>query len=328
MARNLTYTSVDRILSKIYRDLGIEEIDESQVIEWTGEALEHIGAISLYEEAIAYLEINNYQAELPRGLHSIIQVARNNKWEKTEEKICPANVILDCPLNEVNDCNLPIQEEKLLNEESKCDMEDIPIILDCNGKLIGDYEVAYYRPYFDLQYWYRDWRCSRLYKNDFTPIRLANHTLFGTLVEQEDESVYSQTRHYQDEYDIIENIIRTSFKEGGIVISYNRQKLDPTTGYPMIPDDISVIQAITYYITWKYMQRMWYMGREGYGDKMQYAEKQWIWYCKQAGTKFMMLFGVDQHQNFTESRFQKIPNHNRYYGFFGNLGRKQNIKLG
>lgn len=326
MAREHKYTSIDRVFSKIYRDVGIENIDESQVIEWAGEALEHIGAITLYEEAIAYLEVRNHQAELPIGLHSIIQVARNNKWENTD-KICPANVILDCPICTDTSCKLT--EEEVLNSESKCDIEDTPLVLDCDGKIVGNYELAYYRPYFDLQYWYKDWKNSKLYQTDFTPVRLANHTFFGTLVEQEDESVYSKTRgSIQDEYTIVENMIRTSFKEGGIVISYNRQKIDPETGYPMIPDEVSVIQAITYYITWKYMQRMWYMGREGYSDKMQYAEKQWIWYCRQAGTKSMMLKGIDEHQNFTESRFQFIPSHKRYFGFFGKLGRSSNLNFG
>lgn len=313
MARKLQYISLDRIISKIYRDLGIEEISETDVIEWCGEALEFIGAITLYEEAVAFIEIENHQAQLPNGLHSIIQVARNNKWVKNEKNICPANILLDC--EDLKTC---------VNNSSTI---PTPIPIDCNGTPIMEYELAYYRPYFDLQYEYYGWMSSNIYKQSYTPVRLANHTFFNTIVCEEDPKIYQNNCNIVDEYTIVGDKIRTSFKDGFIALSYYRQKIDPESGYPMIPDEVSVITAITYYITWKYMARMWYMGREGYSDKMQHAEQQWQWYCKQAGDKQMMLHGIDEHQNFTENRFQLIPRRNKYYGFFGKLGRQENTSF-
>jgi hypothetical protein len=318
MGRKLNYVSVDRILSKVYRDLGLEEISESDVIEWVGESLEHIGAITLYEESVAFIEIENHQADLPNGLHSIIQVAKNNRWIKSTKDICPANVILDCSTEEISspDNSCGCLSNSALPEGS-------PIPLDCNGTPIIDYEMAYYRPYFDLQYEYHGWMKSNLYQQEYTPVRLANHTFFNTVVCDEDPKIYCPSCGVSDEYTLVGDKIRTSFKEGSIALAYYRQKIDSETGYPMIPDEVSVISAITYYITWKYMARMWYMGREGYADKMQVAEQQWQWYCKQAGNKQMMLYGVDQHQNFTDGRFQLIPRKNKYYGFFGKLGRAE-----
>jgi hypothetical protein len=35
----IKYTSLDRILSKIGRDLGTEDIQENDIVEWSGEAL-------------------------------------------------------------------------------------------------------------------------------------------------------------------------------------------------------------------------------------------------------------------------------------------------
>lgn len=321
MGRKYNYVSMDRVLSKIYRDLGLEEISETDVVEWAGEALEAIGAIGLYEEAIAFAEVNNHQIDLPNGLHSITQIARNNRWSKEDKDICPANVILDCN-----------QQEMLDSTSSNCGcndtLEECPVVLDCDGKILGDYEIAYYRPYFDLQYEYDLWGQSHYYKENYTPVRLANHAFFNSIVCQEEDPAYkNQNRVYQntgtDEYTIAGDKIRFSFKEGSVAIAYHRQKIDEETGYPMVPDDISIISAITYYITWKYMARLWYMGREGYGDKMQESERQWIWYCRQAGNKTMMLYGVDEFQNFTDSRSQMLPTKNRYYGFFGKLGRSQ-----
>lgn len=316
MGRKLQYTTLDRVLSKLYRDLGLEEISETDVVEWSGEALEFIGAVTLYEEAVAFIEVENHQADLPNGLHSIIQIARNNKWSKdNKDALCPANIITDCTT-----------EELISNKDCGCSrsLTDYPVPLDCHGSPLTDYEVAYYRPYFDLQYEYYGWNNSNRYGQDYSPIRLANHTFFNSIVCEEDSTIYHGST---DEYTIVEDKIRLSFKEGSIAVSYYRQKVDPDTGYPMIPDEVSVITAITMYITMKYMSRLWYMGREGYGDKYQKAESDWQWYCKQAGNKQMMLYGVDQHENFKDMRQQLIPKNNRYYGYFGKMGRPENTKF-
>ena len=57
MGRQLNYVSADRVIAKLYRELGLEDIDETSVIEQIGEALEAIGTITLYEEAVAFVEI-------------------------------------------------------------------------------------------------------------------------------------------------------------------------------------------------------------------------------------------------------------------------------
>lgn len=320
MGKHFKYVSLDRILSKVYRDLGIEEISETDVIEWVGEALELINAPTLNEEAVAFIEVNNHKAELPNGLHQIIQVAKNNHWHK-KEPICPANIILDCPTEQIvtsnNDCGCG--NNGMITDSKK--LHFIP--LDCQGEPIFETEVAYYRPYFDLQYEYFGWNNSNIYSQQYTPMRLANHTFFNSLVCEEQEHIYCKDCGVSEEYSLRDNTIITSFQEGSIALSYYRQKVDEKTGYPMIPDEISIITAITYYITWKYMQKLWYMGREGYGDKMQFAQAEWHWYCKQAGNKLMIPNGIDEHQNIMEATFQLIPRRDMYYGFFGKLGRPE-----
>lgn len=321
MGRKLQYTTLDRVLSKLYRDLGLEEISETDVVEWAGEALEFIGAVTLYEEAVAFVEVENHQADLPNGLHSIIQIARNNKWSKQNKDLCPANIITDCTT-----------EELIQDKDCGCSrsLTDYPVPLDCHGTPLTDYEVAYYRPYFDLQYEYYGWNHSNRYIQDYTPIRLANHSFFNTVVCEEEDPYskpYYHANYSQDEYTIVEDKIRFSFKEGSVAIAYYRQRIDPDTGYPMIPDEVSVITAITMYITMKYMARLWYLGREGYGDKYQKAESDWQWYCKQAGNKQMMIYGVDQHENFKDMKQQLIPKNNRYYGYFGKMGRPEDTRF-
>ena len=76
--KDFRYVSIYRILDKLRRDLRMDELSVSDVIEWSAEALEAIGAVTQYEDAIAFIEIKNYTCCIPNGTYQIKQVARNN----------------------------------------------------------------------------------------------------------------------------------------------------------------------------------------------------------------------------------------------------------
>lgn len=300
-----TYVSIDRIFSKLIRDLGDGSIVEGDVIEWVGEALEFIQAVKSYEEAVAYIEVKNHQCKLPAGIHAVIQIARNKCFTEADaDALCPASIIAD-------------------SSESTETTPSIPVALDCNGTPINDYDLAYYRPYFDMKNDYTHWSNSSYYKSCYSPVRLATSTFFNTLVckEQGYDSIYQGCT---DEYTIIAgDILRFSFQTGSVAVAYVRQMVDPATGYPMIPDNISYTTAIVKYITMRIFERQFYAGREGAKSKVDKAEADWQWYCKQASNVDMMPFGIDEHQNLLDQRSYLLPNHNRYYGFFGRMANPE-----
>ena len=61
MSQPIQYTTVDRIFNKLYRDLRETSLNESDVIEWIGEALDFLKVAENQEEAIAFLEVKNHQ---------------------------------------------------------------------------------------------------------------------------------------------------------------------------------------------------------------------------------------------------------------------------
>ena len=85
----INYTSVDRIFSKIGRDLkGEDNIDEIDVIEWIGEALEFLKVQQIQEQGVQFVEVKNNEAYLPKGLQMILQIAKDNEWEPKTPKKC------------------------------------------------------------------------------------------------------------------------------------------------------------------------------------------------------------------------------------------------
>lgn len=297
----MKYTTIDTVFTKIVRDLGIENVPEADIIEWTGEALEGINAIREKEEALAFLTVSNWSATLPSGLHNIIQIAKNTLIEDPSSYTAEPSA----------------EDEKFSDSDT-----DIPVCLDCQGMPYYDYDIAYYRPYFDLQYEYYGWMGKPSYQRMYEPVRLTNHAFFNTIVCKESnfEGLYDNTRW---EYGIsMGKVLRFNFEKGLVALSYLRTPTDKD-GIPMIPDDYSFLTAIQKYIGMKYLEREFYTGKKGSERRAQLAKQDWAWYCKQASNKAMMPQGIDEYENLKDQRLYFIPRRNVYQNFFGNLNQKE-----
>jgi hypothetical protein len=316
------YTSIDRIFAKVQRDYAVD-IQENDMIEWTGEALEAIGTIKLYQENVAFIEVSNYQCELPDFFHGIIQIAKDNEFDASQRSstgLCPKQIV-----EAFQGCN-PTPGRPLTVDNGQRDNTGTfdpdtvynPVNICPDGSPGVDYDLAYYRPFFDMQWQFPQWQQSGLYNNRFTPVRLATSSLFTALVCHPDNSMF--TNQWRDEYTIIDNGagLRFNFQTGMIALSYLKQRVDEETGYPLVPDDEAITEAIGSYIMKKMMTRDFYGRREGSQNLMMKAESDWQWHCRRAKTKIMMP-NIDELQNLLDQRNYLIPRTNRYHGFFGKL---------
>ena len=116
------------------------------MVEWTGEALRFIGVNMMYEPAVRFAEVKNYSCKIPSMLYLITQIARNNDYDRSILK--PENI------------NMP----------------DKGILIDANGTPMESYEIAYYRPYFDLVGEFFGGGKFSNHFSKFTPVRLATHS--------------------------------------------------------------------------------------------------------------------------------------------------------
>ncbi len=319
------YIPIDSILSKYHRDFRGVGVTEDDAIEWIAEALGFVKMANVSEEAIRFTEVKNYQCDIPLGLHYVIQIAKNTKINEDPESCNVGNILQELEPEDVE--TEEVLEDNCVNCDSNKSWLKTAVPIDCNGAIIGDYEVAYYRPFFDLQYEYGPFRNSSYFQRDWEPVRLSNHSFFNTLVcrEEQFKELYSSS---ENEYTIVQDKLRFSFKEGFVAISYLRQPTDPETGYPMIPDDESIRAAITYYLGWKVKERECWNHREGACQIADKAEFRWLKYIKQFKNKTKMPYGADQYENLKQGSMYILPNNQRYYGFFGNLNRAEDRRYG
>lgn len=307
----MEYTGIDRILSKVQRDLRGTNINETDVIEWIGEAMEFLKVPEIQEQAVSFLKVEDYETNFPPHFQMVLQIA---KYDKSEEEVC----------NSYKKC-----DEKNLCDPQKTDLKCI----DCCGKngiidmILGEYDTSF-RPYFDMQWQYISWAASTYYKEHFEPVRLANNTFFNSIVCKEN-NVYKKPCG-NEEYTVVGTYnrkLRFSFKEGYIALSYIKSAIDNSTGYPLIPDQISFITAITYYIKWKISERRSWDGRQGAVGQVKMNYELWTKYVGQAKNWARMPKTIDDFQNLMEESHHLIPKYRRYYNYFGNLGRPETRKF-
>lgn len=71
-------TSINVVIAKIIRDLGLnqsnEEIPVNDIIEWCAEALLHVGAYAQFKEKVVELTIEDYKSKLPCDFYKIIDI--------------------------------------------------------------------------------------------------------------------------------------------------------------------------------------------------------------------------------------------------------------
>ena len=221
-------TTVDRILAGISRDLRGTDINESDIIEWVGEAMDFLSMPELQTQSVAFLKVENYEADVPDFFKMVLQIAKYNKDE--------------------NDIRCSIEK---IEEEPEIDVSSPDC---CDPGLFNVMLSELYpkhKPYFSFPWEYINWVSSRRFQDEFTPIRLANNTFFNSIVCQEIDIYHKPCG--TEEYTIVGTVVkklRFSFKDGYVALSYIGSAVDEDTGYPLIPDNIRHISAIKYYIKW------------------------------------------------------------------------------
>lgn len=304
------FVSVDRVLAKHHRDMRGLDIHETDTIEWIGEALGFMKIPNASEEAVAFLEVKNYQATLPCNLHYILQVAKYNAVTQLS--------IQDVTYNTVAE---PAGTTETTSEET----QQLGVCLDEYGNLIPGTEYAYYRPYFDLQYEYLGWANSALRQRAFSPVKLAEHSFFNSIVAKEcNDKLESLYQSCQNEYTVVPktSALRFSFKEGFVAIAFTRQMMDDDC-YPMVPDNQYCLNAIEYYLKWKLMERHFYAGRQGAREKKDDAEMHWIRYLGKFKSFNMMPTGLDDYEDLKNIGNYMVPRQKLYDNYFGNLSRPE-----
>jgi hypothetical protein len=281
--------SARTIIRKVMRDLKPTNDNwTDDAIEWIGEALEHIGASPQLETKNTVLTVKDYKTPLPGDLYYVNQVSINTG----------VSINTTTELDEV--------------------LAKIEIITD---QLAAN-------PNQDLSYELRDLNTrvailSGIYFSD-----TANNNLqmlsYGRPTFRKDIHALGCDNEFSDfskSYVIENNLIKTSFKDGKICLSYMSFPTDDDC-YPMVPDDISFREAMFWYIYKKMLLGGYIPSMNGIGYEL--AEQQWKYYCTQArnNANFPDIAG---YESFLNQWVRLIPNMNRFDDNFRDINKREDL---
>ena len=283
------YIPIESVIAKVKRDYDIQE-PEYVMLEWAGEALDHVAMPKSLENVVCIVEIRDSRGLLPKDMVYLLQVVRYLKPVKSNN-ICDLisdaqTVVEDTPTAVYNPCCEQQQEEHY--DIRSCLYEFV--MSGCTLPKRGNSFIA--------------------------PVRKTTNNFFET-------HRCDGTQPCEYEYKLGNGVIYTSFDTGYILISYLRFYRD-SDSVLLIPDDVSVKEAIVRYIIFKHAEKALYR-YDKYTDyrvaasKVQKAQMDWHWYARQAKNKLMAL-ELDDYQNLYEYSKQKVAIRD-YYEYFSTLNR-------
>jgi hypothetical protein len=296
------YTSVKRVLSKVFSDLNLMESTNriSDMIEWAGEGLEKIGAFPQFDikvtgrDDLPLLVLTNYQCKLPLGFHGMIQVGYSEFSNGPFSPMRRATGSFD---------TAPAMAPELLSTTEILPDNDLVIVA------MDVYNITYTEALVKLN-------------NEPETKALLTGMLTSKRMGPPQRINGGQINTLDYTYVIQGDYIKCNMASGYLQMAYQCIPLDGD-GYPLIPDNQSYIEALYWYITMKLLYSDWKNGLVR--DAVYYdAKRSWNYYCKQAyGTALMP--DVDQLESIKNSWVRLIPNINEHSTFFTALGEQQQV---
>jgi len=293
------YTSVKRVLSKVFTDLDLKEGTHriSDWVEWCGEALEKIGAFPQFVNKVAgknglpLLEISNYQAALPFDFHRLVQLA----YAPQENG----------PYYDMRSATGSFDRE--INDPTVSSSTDVELIASTNS-LVTLAMSMYDETYLEA--------LNRINTEPATRSLLSGLLTSSTVTAP--GSALSNTDDYT--YIITGNWIKCNVETGYLMLAYQAIPTD-AEGYPLVPDSQSFLDALYWYVTMKLLYPQWAAGQVR--DAVYYdAKRSWNYYCKQAYGDAMMP-DPDQMESVKNSWLRLIPNINQHSEFYSTVGEQE-----
>ena len=306
------YISIESILHEFRRIAKpTEEFSKADILAFAEDALDRIVPAEEYVQRIALLPVENYKAEVPKDFKVITQVAFR---ETCRDNRNPRVVISELTQNILgSDCDLKINlecPECHSTEVCGCKTSVITVEADqmfntSNPQFMHRYASHFY----DYGTTYPGTGKMSQYHPDFQLIRRTTSSFFN--VPYHISECVNFNLDCSIEYSVdLPNII-VNVKEGEILLSYMGCKLDEN-GYKMIPNDPTVIKALTYAVMERYVYSDYissgYEANKGRAWQMQEAiMEKWI---ARARTKLQIPEFDDMHDFITGFIHRVVPKYN------------------
>lgn len=296
-------TSIQSVIAKVIADLNIQEDDLriSDVIEWVGEAIEKIGAVTQFipkvsgENGTPCTKVKCYQAQIPCDLHQLHQVAYsyncNGPW---------------FPMRKATG------SYAVWGHENKCDCECLtPEMIVQNDTMVNLVVDMY----------------GNIDKTEAIEMINTNQnlrTILSNLINQHtyNNQVSTTSPSLGLQYSVKPGWIMCNMPDGYLKLSYSAIPTDED-GYPLVPDLTSYKEAIYWYVTMK-MKYPEYLNGKMNREIFYDIKRSWNFYRNQAYAEALMP-NEDGLESIKNDWNKLVPEFNDHNSFYSHTGERQII---
>ena len=303
------YISSKTVVAKVYADLDLQDDGNktSDIIEWIGEALEHIGSYRFLTQKVSgedgepILKIHNHLVSMPCDLYKLNQIAyssnENGPW--LPMRVATGSFDMwsdDCCKNEVKEWHIPDT-----------------VLVDTFKKLYLDFPDKCRELGFRENYNYSE--VLEMINKEHRVRELIK----GMLINQGYNIRNTTYTNFSNDllYVIKPGFINTSQKNGYLKLSYSALPSDDD-GYPLIPDIPSWIEACYWYVVSKLLFPKFIIG-EIRNDVYLHSKQQWNFYSKKAHGDAMAP-NLDELESIKNNWNRLIPEYKEHSTFFSTTG--------
>lgn len=312
-------TSIKTVIAKIIADLDLKEDDMriTDIIEWCGEAIEKIGAVTQFipkvsgQDGTPITKLNCHQAPLPCDLHQLHQVAYSFNCDGPWFPMRKATGSFAVWGHDKNCCNCydELGHKKECRHDCKCEHCTPEMIVqnDTMVNLVVDM-IGNIDKTKALELINTNQNLRTILSNLINDHTTGNYTCDGL-------NTANPSLGFQ--YSIKPGYIMCNVPCGYLKLSYSAIPTDED-GYALIPDMTSYTEAIYWYVTMKMMYPKLLRGeinRQDYYD----IRNSWNFYRKQAYAEAIMPNedGMESIKNTWNKIVPEFRDHNSFYSHTG-----------
>lgn len=291
------FVSYKKILEDVYRDFKFQYVMQpTDAIEWLGSALRMLKVPVFYIDKVTdgnkdlghpdFIKIEDGRGKLPCDLYSITQTARVIE-SCTDNSCCPIITGISYMDYDTGETCTTGDGSALCSQFVGCKNCECKDKCNCNKGKLKKYTFVPMR-----------WNTNTFYKS-----------LHGCDLDFRCQSEFT--------YTVNNNYIFTSFKEGLVAMAYKAVPTDEE-GFPLIPDNESLINFCKWYIGYKVAFQL-FLEDKYTEQKLSYFEYNSALYYNKAKNEGKMPKSLDEWESYKNDRIRTIKKVYHHSNFFANM---------
>lgn len=303
-----SFIPIDIIVNEFRRVVKDADFEKKDILAFANDALDRIITAEQFEHKIAIIPVKNCKAELPEGFKNVCQVAYRSVCK---DVLTTKYEVVEYTKNILgSECDLTFNIACPKCKEYECDCNTALITVDAD-RLFSAKNPHHLHKHMDHFYDYGTMNTGE---------RVSNYHPEFVLIRKTTSSFFNVPHHIAEcvnfnldcniEYNIdLPNLIINQ-KDGEILISFYGIKLDKN-GYRQIPDDPTVIRALTYCVVERYLHQKYLETFEKNREVawQQHLRLSEVWVSR-AASKLRMPEFDDLHSFVTGFIHRMVPKYN------------------